>query len=85
MNNAACCSLPWCLSSPTLNSLPTITVATSGQFAQRGLHRGLYYLRMGRHFCRHPPNFRPGCDHANRPAVEPKPYAALELLNFLIL
>jgi hypothetical protein len=35
--------------------------------------------------CSHlPPNFRPGCDHANRPAVEPKPYAALELLNFQI-
>jgi hypothetical protein len=36
-------------------------------------------------FAANPPNFRPGCDHANRPAVEPKPYAALELLNFLIL
>jgi hypothetical protein len=35
-------------------------------------------------FAANPPSFRPGCDHANRPAVEPKPYAALELLNFQI-
>jgi hypothetical protein len=36
-------------------------------------------------FAANPPNFQPGRDHANRPAVEPKPYAALELLDFLTL
>ena len=85
MKTFACCSPPWCLSSPTLNWLPTISVCNLLPIRPRWSSSGITLPTNGPALLLPtPPSFRPGCDHANRPAVEPKPYAALELLNFQI-
>ena len=84
MKNFACCSPPWCLSSPT-QLAPIITVCNLLPIRPRWSSSGITLPTNGPALLLPtPPSFRPGCDHASRPAVEPKPYAALELLNFLI-
>jgi hypothetical protein len=84
MKTFACCSPPWCLSSRPGNWLPIITVCNLVPIRPRS-SSGITLATNGPALLLPtPPSFRPGCDHANRPVVEPKPYAALLLLNFLI-
>jgi hypothetical protein len=86
MKKFARCSPPWCLSSPTLNCLPTVTVCNLMPVRPRWFSSGITLPTHGPALLLPtPPDFRPECDHANRPTVEPKPNAALELLNSLIL